>query len=123
MIPSFSYKNPVKHASSLGFWTFFRVPQVEVALGRLEPPRGCAPAELLQAALRRELLRCLWCAGSFEGGTFSGKWEKMGFEGTSDFGFLMVLNCSKCFIIIILDGFSKGISHGFKRVFWISDSF
>ena len=104
MIPSFSYKNPVKHASSLGFWTFFRVPQVEVALGRLEPPRGCDPAELLQAALRRELLRCLWCAGSFEGGTFSGKREKMGFEGTSDFGFLMVLNCSKCF---------------FKLLFWM----
>eukprot|EP00435_Cladocopium_sp_Y103_P024117 s327_g5.t2 len=41
--------------------------QVEVALGRLEPPRGCGPAELLQAALRRELLRCLWCARSFEG--------------------------------------------------------
>ena len=101
MIPSFSYKNPVKHASSLGFWTFFRVPQVEVALGRLEPPRGCGPAELLQAALRRELLRCLWCAGSFEGGTFSGKREKMGFEGTSDFGFLMVLNCSKCFFILL----------------------
>ncbi|CAL1156598.1 unnamed protein product, partial [Cladocopium goreaui] len=52
--------------------------QVEVALGRLEPPRGCAPAELLQAALRRELLRCLWCAGSFEGhpgpGVFDDAW-------------------------------------------------
>ena len=79
-----------------------------MALGRLEPPRGCGPAELLQAALRRELLRCLWCAGSFEGGTFSGKREKMGFEGTSDFGFLMVLNCSKCFFYYYFGWFFEG---------------
>ena len=57
------------------------VPQVEVALGRLDPPRGCGPAELLQAALRRELLRCLWCAGSFEGWRFSGRHVEISING------------------------------------------
>ena len=58
-----------------------------MALGRLEPPRAVNGAVQLWSALRRELLRCLWCAGSFDG-----DWEVLFFLGFHlSFGIFLVL--------------------------------
>lgn len=41
---------------------------MEVALNRLDPgPARRGGSALLSSALRRELLRCLWCRECFEG--------------------------------------------------------